>query len=570
MAEMWFLNSLDDVFRTSGRNLNGYEDKNEWTLNLAKNEMESFQVAVNAGDRTIKDVHAVIVSESEQNDIIFSTGSIELVPATHQSVNMGNRTIRCTLPGELPEYISPKPIKIVFRQTRSFLITAKTSSETKPGAYNYMVKIIFEDHANGNPDFLEAPLTVIVHNVTLRKACDSDYKYVNWINGCGINPFEMDSFIEMNEAVYGIKAYSDEWYELLGNYAMAIKNQRMNTLSVPLFELLYRDLKFDGDGNYNFDFTLFDRFIETFIKYGEVKYFTGMHLVMRTTATPEGKSTDWEDHLNAELITWTFVNDNGKAKLGWEKLSDEKAWIHLEKLLTALYNHLKAKNLDIYWMQHISDELDTQEQFEMIRKVYVSVKEWFPTIKCLDATRDKSLVTLGRTLDIHVPQIDVHDKRAEEYSEINNNGNEVWTYTCLKPQFNYMSRLDDFQLICTRLIHWYNYLHGVKGYLHWAWNFWQLGNVPNNPFADACLNEWPLDAWIVFPDIENRSVFETMRSHANTDGIEDYELLRICEEKNREKTRDIVSLLIGRANDFTLDTALFYRARKMLLKLASE
>ena len=247
-------------------------------------------------------------------------------------------------------------------------------------------------------------------------------------------------------------------------------------------------------------------------------------------------------------------------------MNNEAVWKHLEMYVKGLYNHLKERGLTHMWLQHVCDEVAGEDAFNTVLKTYKLIHEWAPEFRTIDATWEDSLEKYGSNLDIHVPQIDIHDLNEEKYAEaLKKNEFDVWSYTCLKPQFEYLSRLDDWKLIATRLIHWYNFKNNLKGYLHWSWNLWHYGK----PYEDGCINGWPLDGWVVLPDVENLDVFETIRQRQSASGIEDLELLKICEKIDYEKTHMLVDILVERANDFTLDTDLFFRVRKKLLELAS-
>ena len=169
-------------------------------------------------------------------------------------------------------------------------------------------------------------------------------------------------------------------------------------------------------------------------------------------------------------------------------------------------------------------------------------------------------------LDIHVPATYVHDEKVEQYAEaLENTKVDVWTYTSLQPQFTYMSRLDDWKLIGTRFLHWYNFKHNLNGYLCWSWNWWFYGD----PWQNACCGGWPLDGWVTFPDVKNLSVFESVRQRECVSGIYDLELLKICDKIDSQKTRMLVDILINRANDYTVDNDVFFRVRRILLQMAS-
>ncbi len=574
MAEMWLTNPLEDVFRTTKKPFRcPYDRRPDYKVEMACNSRESIQLAINVAEDPIIEATARVEIENapENCGISFDCGGVRYIDNSGNSINIFDEMKRSDLPGELPQCIDRRPIKIIYRQTGAFFITVNTSKDAVAGDYDCKIIVDYTDGKNFKRMAHEYPFKLKVHPVVLPDGGVSEYNYAQWLDCCGYHPEAVAKpTVECNENVYGIKNFSEEWFTLLKNYARQMKKERMNILYVPIYYLLYEGIKYGENGEYIFDFTLFDRFIDTFLEHADIKYFCGFHLILRTSKVPESFSEDWRVHLNAPLVSWIFKEGRGLYNFAWEYLEDDAAWKHLEMLIKGIYEHLKERGLEKKWIQHVSDEVDTAEQFAQIRKVYRKIHEWAPDFKTIDATRDTSLEGYGSDLDIHVPQIDVYDYNEEKYTAAQEAGDiEVWTYTCLKPQFGYMSRLDDWKLIATRLIHWFNYLHDAKGYLHWSWNLWFYCNEPNQPFMNGCCNGWPLDGWVVLPDVENLDVFETIRQRASISGIEDFELLNICDKIDREKTRMLAGILVERANDFTLDTNLFFRVRSLLLDMAS-
>ena len=136
------------------------------------------------------------------------------------------------------------------------------------------------------------------------------------------------------------------------------------------------------------------------------------------------------------------------------------------------------------------------------------------------------------------------------YAALQGEGSEVWQYTCLQPQFEYLSRLGDYPLSSTRLLGWYNFRHGLTGFLHYAWNNYDPCVKRWDPYADACcFGSFPCDAFIVYPDREGLTVLESVRSEAQRDGFEDYELLCLAAEKAPDTVRRLAQLMVTAADD---------------------
>ena len=107
------------------------------------------------------------------------------------------------------------------------------------------------------------------------------------------------------------------------------------------------------------------------------------------------------------------------------------------------------------------------------------------------------------------------------------------------PQDEYANRFIEQPLIKTRLLHWINFRFGATGYLHWGWDFW----------SDNCLEETAGiipeagnimpggDAFITYPG--NGKILSSIRLEAMRDGIVDYELLKMLEQRVLDQFRKL-------------------------------
>ena len=132
-----------------------------------------------------------------------------------------------------------------------------------------------------------------------------------------------------------------------------------------------------------------------------------------------------------------------------------------------------------------------------------------------------------------------------------------------------MNRLLDMPLIRTRLLHWGNYLYDLVGYLHWGFNQYKPGQ---NPFEETCpahgeggtTNLPPGDTHIVYPGPEGP--WGSVRLEAMGAGIEDYELLRLLETKNKELADKTVRSCVRSFDDVDEDSAKFSVTHRRLLE----
>jgi hypothetical protein len=128
--------------------------------------------------------------------------------------------------------------------------------------------------------------------------------------------------------------------------------------------------------------------------------------------------------------------------------------------------------------------------------------------------------------------------------------------------------LIDYPLLKVRLLHWFNFRYDLAGYLHWGWNYWTPEPVNDTqPVIDANTQLLPPgDAFIVYPDRANRSVFSSIRLEAMREGIEDYELLQILRQKNPAEADRLSQAAISSFTEYVRDPAEFRRIERRLLE----
>lgn len=170
-----------------------------------------------------------------------------------------------------------------------------------------------------------------------------------------------------------------------------------------------------------------------------------------------------------------------------------------------------------------------------------------------------------RSVDIWVPKNSYYQEHQEEFEVHRRFGDTLWCYTCCFPGGHYMNRLLDMPLIRTRLLHWGNYLYNLVGYLHWGFNHYK---PEQDPFEETSPGRLPPgDTHIVYPGPEGP--WGSVRLEAMAAGIEDYELLRRLESKDKDLAHKIVHSCLRSFSDADEDPAKFSETHRRLLEAAS-
>lgn len=188
-----------------------------------------------------------------------------------------------------------------------------------------------------------------------------------------------------------------------------------------------------------------------------------------------------------------------------------------------------------------------------------------PGVRLLDAVLTSK--ELAGTIDIWIPVLDVLHRDYKFYQDLQKNGKEVWFYTCVGPRGNYANRFIEQPLIQTRYLHWINYKYDVTGYLHWGLNYWTKNQLYANMSRDA--GRLPAgDNCIIYPGY--RKLYSSIRFETMRDGIDDYQLLKMLEEKDPQKSKKLANDIILNFNNYDGSIPYFRKVRRQLLDSLSE
>ena len=398
---------------------------------------------------------------------------------------------------------------------------------------DYSANFVFTGKINGKRFKITKEVNAKVYPVVLP---EQTLWVTNWWS-----PFE---FSKLNGS-QPVEAYSDRYWELLAAMARAMRDHGQNSYKIggchqDDFWSSLCNISCSGM-QYSFDFTNFDKMVELFIREGGLKHIEGGHL--------GGRIGSWDSDFGIHV-----------PDMGMKPFDNDTAQNYLSQFLTALYSHLKTKGWTTMYVQYVADEPVEKTASSYIR-IAEMVKKLMPGISIMDALSSKQLINV---VDIWVPRIDHYHENYAFYQERQAAGQEVWFYTCCGPQGNYANRFLEQPLVQTRFLHWINYRYGAKGYLHWGYNYWSL-----NTTNDAAVVDYPAgDAWIVYP--ADGTVFSSIRMAAMRDGIADYELLKLLEQKAPDKAKQLAGSVIKGFNSYDSNVRAFRQTRLKLLNWLSD
>ncbi|MHB0997669.1 MAG: DUF4091 domain-containing protein [Armatimonadota bacterium] len=301
----------------------------------------------------------------------------------------------------------------------------------------------------------------------------------------------------------------------------------------------------EPDGKVTFDFSLLDKWVETFDSVGVNRLIEIDHISYRIDGA-------WETDF--VLPPWK----------GTDSATGKEVDIEVEEWAPALQKHMEEKGWLDRTALHIGDE-----PIEPNYKSWLAISRRFhaaaPKIKRIDAVLTPKVLN---DIEIAVPSLDHCDYFPKELREFaNKEGNQFWFYTAWVPQGKYPNRLMDYPVIKTRLLHWINYRYQITGYLHWALFMWQAG------FPGLA----PGDNWIVWPG--SKGPRSSIRYEAVRSGIEDYEFMAMLEDATarvadklgakidpRKRSMELSSRILRSATDYDISPAKLESTRTEILR----
>ena len=336
-------------------------------------------------------------------------------------------------------------------------------------------------------------------------------------------------------AGHKVEPFSDEYWKLIRQFADFMAAYHQNVVLVSPLDLMQISQK---DGRWSFNFSRFDKTIETFIAAGVVGRIEGGHIGGRVSDPP------WDSPF--------VVRVPGSANM---PATNAAARAFYGQFFPALAGHLASRGWDKIYRQHLADE-PISGNAASYRQIAELLHEFAPKMKVIEATQTRELVGAVNTW---VPILDHLHHDYDFMRERQKAGDEVWTYTCCGPGGSYANRFIEQQLIKPRLLHWINFRYGVTGYMHWGFNYW---NVGTSPFDETTFT-WPGgDQWIVYP--KSGKLLSSIRLEAMRDGIGDYELLSMLAARDPALAQKLAAETILDFNRYDLDIAHF-RARRLQL-----
>lgn len=481
---------------------------------------------------TLTNVRAEII-DTTGSLVPSQVGWVRQVGASHTVPGLVNGlySVDRTFPDAI---ITDFPLQVAGDNLQSFWVTIPIGEAQAAGVYKGKFRITA---SIGGTDYIseqEFCIRVFPLTVTTSRLLVSNWFYHTPENYAFLN----------NGAP--VTMYSQKFWDLSEMVADMVADYGQNV--VHLSPLVLTQISKSGS-TYNFDFSHFDQMVNLFKASGTLKRIEGEAIASRLGGA-----------IDSDYGVW--VPDSIRTT-GYENtllpLTDSRAQNFLNQFITALTQHLKQKNWFNEYYQHIADEPVPGNAASYIT-IGTFVKNITPDIKIMEAVMTPDL---GGLVDTYAPKLDYFHQDFSTYQSRQNDGAELWFYTCNEPTGTYANRFVEQQLSYMRILHWINFKYGATGYMHWSlFNYPIIGAT--DVFQETSGTWLPGgDAFMVYPG--NNKFYKSIRYEQMREGIMDYELLCRLKELNASKAEQLANQIVFDFDSYESNVSVFQQVRKQVL-----
>ncbi|MCA2228754.1 discoidin domain-containing protein [Nonomuraea sp. NEAU-L178] len=376
------------------------------------------------------------------------------------------------------------------------------------------------------------PVSVRVYPVTVPPADQSTFKQNNWFASVGWD--YKGAELSIPEQYADAAAYSPNWWKVIAAFARNQAKHRNNVIYTDFQALLIPDTTIDTAGNYTFGWATFDRFVKLFEDAGAMQYIY----------TPTLLEPHPVQGASRPMLEMLKRGSDGKPQKVLADPNTAETTAYLNKLFPALKAHLDAKGWTDQFYMSALDEPTEQAQVTAATWFYDIYTAYFPDPLTNEAHGYTFLPGAAENITTFTPYTDNYEDHTGYWQDQRLKGKELWLYVCIVPWDYQVNRLIGMHLAKSRLMPWLVWKIGGKGFQHWGWNYWAY--EPDGDFRDYDTFDGPQngDSYIVRPDKARYDVYDSVRSEAQLDGVEDYELLNLLAATKPVTARAIADTVI--------------------------
>lgn len=411
----------------------------------------------------------------------------------------------CLYPDPLLPLGPDGALKLPPRQWRSLWIEAAVGEDAPPGEYR--IEVAFVDEAGDTLGAETFALEILPAALPAQELIHTEWLHADCI-----------------ATAHGVDIFSERHWALLETYIATAAAHGVNMLLTPLFTppldtavggerptVQLVDVFAEGDG-YRFGFDRLTRWVELAKRCG-IRYIEFSHLFTQWGAKHAPKIEVDVDGATVKRFGWH--TDAAGAEYGQ----------FLDAFLPALAGYIHVQGLQDAVYFHISDE-PHDTHLESYRSASTIMRRHLSAFPIIDALSDFEFYEKG-LVGQPIPASD----RIEPFlaAEVP----DLWTYYCCVQYKGVANRFFDMPSARSRILGLQLYKFGIKGFLHWGFNFWysQYSVRPISPFevtdADGAFPSG--DAFLVYPGGEEEGPIESIRLKVLREALQDMRALRLLE-----------------------------------------
>jgi hypothetical protein len=413
----------------------------------------------------------------------------------------------------------------------------KPKEDIEPGEYKVTFCVEAEEGT------YRCNITVQVYSVYIP---NETFPVTNWFSQEAICRFHQ---VERETSTY---------YEMLKKYALAMRRARQTMFYIELDNTCVRSCS-----PYTFDFEYLRPIIEVFFDVGMQQLEIGPLL-------SRGFLENGMPDMYTDSFKCIIAND-----LPIDSIEGYGVTVQFVKSLAEFLKKYGWQNKVVF---HIHDEPDIHAKTPEVidarkRQYYLAVsilRKFLPDVRTIEAV---STADFRGGVDIWVPGTPGYEGNKEEFDQLIQLGEEVWTYVCCGPEGEWLNRFLDFAVLKSRLLFWGCAKNRISGFLHWGFNQFQLGM---DPFVGtSCPNNTGIgtnfpcgDSFIVYPGTDGPWL--GMRLEAQRRGAEDAELLKLLRQKDENKHDSLIGNVFTNNYTYNADPNYFENVYEELLQALCE
>ncbi|MCG8502703.1 MAG: DUF4091 domain-containing protein [Firmicutes bacterium] len=479
-------------------------------------------------------VQLLLYSESEMlvavNDepLFYERGPIEIVRVAVDVPGLDKGDVKVRLVGMVEDDDRQLKSDILLAQSYAYVEPRKTQpvwieiaidKDVQPGIYRPEITVFGHHMFEDEKVVCKKSFEMNVRDVVLKDAKDYGFYLDLWQHNCNI------------ARKYDVLLWSEKHFEIMEKYIKALADLGQKAISVVVSEIpwsgqncCYNRLKpsnlfeysmvkviKDEQGNWHYDFSALNRYIELCMAYGidtEIEVFGLLNIWLMEDAGYGKVIQGFDDGIRVRYFDekeriYRYIDDIQDLQSyisGLEQNFIDKGWIEKVRILADEPEDVEAFKARLNRLRQMAPHFKIKlaiDHIEFMEEQIPGVTDFVPIFHCLCQKYDKAEV-LKKTIE----------------------GKFIY-YVCCIPEIP--NTFISSPLIEGRIIPWFAYYFGLDGFLRWNFTVW-----PDDPLASIVYQypHWRAgDTNFVYPGKDGTPLL-TLRYMNLKRGIRDFEIFQ--------------------------------------------